>query len=412
MNKKITLIILLISTLSFGQSKVDFLKENRFDLHNQNFDFPENNFKIIGFGALHGSAKTYVAEIKLIENLHRRNLIDFYVPETNFSQAFFFQKYLETGDIILLKELVLAFQTIVSQEGSIETFNHWKNLKKLNDQNPSQKLRIIGFDIINEYKFPIKHLLHLTENSTNWEEKKKLALYFNTVDTNFGLNNKQLQSDLKSFIEDYYKNKILYDSQISDTYVFNHIIENILLNFNEKRDREKIIYENYLKLKPTYDLENKKQFMKYGYFHIQKTREANYPSFFTRLIESEIYKREEIITVMSYLTRSAVLWDKIYDENKNYKTFTTEKGFGIGDYWKEYFKGIKSLKKSKISDLTLFKLNLPHSPYNFKTDLVEIKMFLKDYNRTSLKGKNTLQFIDYALLISNSEAQKPIQEMR
>jgi hypothetical protein len=411
-NKKITLIILLISTLSFGQSKVDFLKENRFDLHNQNFDFPENNFKIIGFGALHGSAKTYVAEIKLIENLHRRNLIDFYVPETNFSQAFFFQKYLETGDIILLKELVLAFQTIVSQEGSIETFNHWKNLKKLNDQNPSQKLRIIGFDIINEYKFPIKHLLHLTENSTNWEEKKKLALYFNTVDTNFGLNNKQLQSDLKSFIEDYYKNKILYDSQISDTYVFNHIIENILLNFNEKRDREKIIYENYLKLKPTYDLENKKQFMKYGYFHIQKTREANYPSFFTRLIESEIYKREEIITVMSYLTRSAVLWDKIYDENKNYKTFTTEKGFGIGDYWKEYFKGIKSLKKSKISDLTLFKLNLPHSPYNFKTDLVEIKMFLKDYNRTSLKGKNTLQFIDYALLISNSEAQKPIQEMR
>jgi hypothetical protein len=411
-NKKITLIILLISTLSFGQSKVDFLKENRFDLHNQNFDFPENNFKIIGFGALHGSAKTYVAEIKLIENLHRRNLIDFYVPETNFSQAFFFQKYLETGDIILLKELVLAFQTIVSQEGSIETFNHWKNLKKLNDQNPSQKLRIIGFDIINEYKFPIKHLLHLTENSTNWEEKKKLALYFNTVDTNFGLNNKQLQSDLKSFIEDYYKNKILYDSQISDTYVFNHIIENILLNFNEKRDREKIIYENYLKLKPTYDLENKKQFMKYGYFHIQKTREANYPSFFTRIIENEIYKREEIITVMSYLTRSAVLWDKIYDENKNYKTFTTEKGFGIGDYWKEYFKGIKSLKKSKISDLTLFKLNLPHSPYNFKTDLVEIKMFLKDYNRTSLKGKNTLQFIDYALLISNSEAQKPIQEMR
>jgi len=411
-NKKITLILLLIATLSFGQSKLDFLKENRFDLHNQNFDFPENNFKIIGFGALHGSAKTYVAEIKLIENLQRRNLIDFYVPETNFSQAFFFQKYLETGDINLLEELVLAFQTIVSQEGSIETFNHWKNLKKLNDQNPIRKIQIIGFDIINEYKFPIKHLLHLTENITNWEEKNKLTLYFNTVDTNFGLNNKQLQSDLKSFIENYYKNKTLYDSQITDTYVFNHIIENILLNFNEKRDREKIIYENYLKLKPTYDLENKKQFMKYGYFHIQKTREANYPSFFTRLIEGEIYKREEIITVMCYLTKSAVLWDKIYDENKNYKTFTTEKGFGIGDYWKEYFKGIKSLKKSKISDLTLFKLNLPNSPYNFKTDLVEIKMFLKDYNRTNLKGKNTLQFIDYALLISNSEAQKPIEEMR
>jgi hypothetical protein len=46
------------------------------------------------------------------------------------------------------------------------------------------------------------------------------------------------------------------------------------------------------------------------------------------------------------------------------------------------------------------------------TDLVEIKMFLKDHNTTKLKGKNTLQFIDYAILIGGSEEQIPIEEMK
>ena len=41
------------------------------------------------------------------------------------------QKYLESGDEELLKELTYAFQTVVSQEGTIETFNHWKNVSKL-----------------------------------------------------------------------------------------------------------------------------------------------------------------------------------------------------------------------------------------------------------------------------------------
>ncbi len=60
----------------------------------------------------------------------------------------------------------------------------------------------------------------------------------------------------------------------------------------------------------------------------------------------------------------------------------------------------------------MFKLNQDGSPYSIGTDLVEIKMFLKDYNKTKLNGKNTLQFIDYAILISDSKEQVPIEEMK
>ncbi len=167
-----------------------------------------------------------------------------------------------------------------------------------------------------------------------------------------------------------------------------------------------------MELKSKYDLANKKQFAKYGFGHIKKFREGDYPSFFTRLIENEVYKRENVITIIGYLTKSKVLWDKKYDKEGNYKAYTTKAGYGIADYWKEYFKGIKNLKKTKLSDLTMFKLNQKNSPYLLGTDLVEIKMFLKDHNTTKLKGKNTLQFIDYAILIGGSEEQIPIEEMK
>ena len=54
-----TLVLFIVSIqLAFSQSKTEYLKNNRFDLFNSNFDFPQINFKIIGFGAYHGSLET------------------------------------------------------------------------------------------------------------------------------------------------------------------------------------------------------------------------------------------------------------------------------------------------------------------------------------------------------------------
>lgn len=412
MYKIFTILILTISLTTFSQNKKEYLKQNRFDVENTDFKFPQTDFNIIGFGAYHGGAKTYKAEFQIIKSLKEQNAIDYYIPETNYSQAFFFQKYLETGNKELLKELILAFQTIVTQEGTIETFEHWKNLRKLNQSYKNNPIKVIGFDVINEYKFPIKHILFLTENVQNWKLKDELEQKLAEKDFDFSIRNKETTELLKKFINDYQANKNIYDNQITDTISFHHILKNIAYNFEERREREKIIFENYVYLKDIYHLEIKKQFAKYGFSHIEKEREQNYPSFFTRLIEQNVYKRNKVITVMGYLTKSEVLWDKIYDEQGNYKSYTTEKGYGIGDYWKEYFKGISKLKNTKLSDITLFRLNNDNSPYKNGTDLIEVKLFLKKSNRKELKGKPTTNFIDYAVLISNSKNQIPIEEMK
>ncbi len=280
MKKILTILILTISLTAFAQNKKEYLKQNRFNVEKSDFTFPQTDFNIIGFGAYHGSAKTYDAELALIQSLKKQNAIDFYIPETNFSQAFFFQQYLETGNEELLKELVLAFQTIVSQEGTIETFGHWKNLRNLNQSFNDNTIKVIGFDIINEYQFPIKHILHLTENIQNWKLKNDLKAILSDKNTDFSIRNKDVQELLKNFINDYETNKKIYKSQIKDTLSFHHILKNIAYNFSENRDREKIIFNNYIYLKDIYQLETKKQFAKYGFFHLEKEREQNYPSFF------------------------------------------------------------------------------------------------------------------------------------
>ena len=130
------------------------------------------------------------------------------------------------------------------------------------------------------------------------------------------------------------------------------------------------------------------------------------------MIENTIYERNRVITINAYLTSSKSLGKKVYDEEGNYKSYSTYSGSDLDDHWKSRYKGIRHLKKAKLSDLTLFTLNRKSSPYANKADLIEIKIPFKDYNSVDLEGKNTLQFIDYALLIVNSKEQIPIEEMK
>ncbi|PDS22127.1 hypothetical protein B0A77_14095 [Flavobacterium branchiophilum] len=410
-----TLVIFIVSIqLAFSQSKSEYLKNNRLDLLNSNFEFPQSNFKIIGFGAYHGSQETENAENILLQKLIQNKKIKYYLPETDFGIAYYFNQYLKSGDTILLRDLVKHYGNRVPQEKSIETYNKWKKIKEINDnQLAKDKIEVVGVDFIVTYKYTSKLLIELFQT-----EKGKYESYDNLVSmvkidtTDYSPNYDSYSKNiLKIFLADYENNKPYFQTISKNKNITNNLIENINLTF-KKLDREKTIYDNYLFLNHLYDFKSNPQFVRMGFFHIEKDRENNNPSFFTRLIENNIYKKEEIVSIAGFLTKSRVLWDIKYDENKKYIGYTTEGGYGIGDYWKEYFKGINKLKNNRLSKLTLYRLNNENSPYKKnQTDLMEIKLFLKKSNKNDLKGKTTTDYFDYAILISNSKANKPIEEL-
>lgn len=414
--KKIHILLLVLLPLqTYSQTKQSYLENNRFDLTSSEVDFPQKDFKIIGFGAYHGSAKTEETEHALLKSLTKNGTIKYYLPETDFSIGHYFNQYLKTGDTLLLKNLVTHYGIRVPQEQSIETYKKWKEIKKLNDNLPQEnRLTVVGIDYMVSYKYTSKHLLKVIDFKKNKENSlREIANMVETDTTDFSpYYDSYSKNILKSFVTDYEKNPSKFESHINDKFVFQHIINNLNLSFDESANRERTIFTNYKELSSLYNFDKNPQFLRFGFGHLEKEREGNGASFFTMLIENKIYERDEVLSVIGYLTKSEVLWDFIYDENGDYKSFITEGGFGIGDYEKEYFRGIENLKKSKISDITLFRLNNIDTPYNDGVpDLIEVIMTDEKSNGVHVKEKSTTDFIDYAVLISNSKASTPIQEM-
>ncbi|MEM6686089.1 MAG: hypothetical protein AAF617_09925 [Bacteroidota bacterium] len=410
---------LLFSIVSLAQTKQTYLTQNRHDLHDTNFQFPQKEFKILGFGAYHGSVKTEATELHLLQALHRSQTISYYLPETDYSIAHYFDQFLQTGDTILLKDLVIHYGRMVPQERSIPVYEKWKKLKEINDQlSKEKKMKVVGIDILTSYKYTAKHLIALLD--TKQIQSKVLRelqqmVQLDTTDYAAGYDSYS-KGVLKRFVADVESHSDIYKKAITDEASWNHILKNIKITFTDfRRLREPTIYQNYVDLSKRYDFEHKTQFVRMGFSHLEKSREGEkgYPYFFTRLIENETYKREEVITVIGYLTKSEVLWDALFDEQGKYTGFTTEAGFGIGDYEKEYFRGIDNLKKTKISDQTLFRLNAKNTPYSdHMPDLIDVIMTDSKSNSEAVKGMSTTDFLDYAILISDSRASKPIFELK
>ena len=419
--KKLFILIVLLQTVLFyaqDNTKVNYLKENRFDLNSKDFKFPQKDFKIIGYGAYHGSQKTEAVEMILLTSLVKDKIVKYYLPETDFSIAHYFDQYLKTGDTILLKDLVTHSGIRVKQERTIEMYEKWKKLKQLNDQLPkNDKLKILGIDYQINYKYASRHILELVNDPKDLfvpiQEIKSMVALDTTSYARGELS--YAYKLMKNLVSDFEANKSKYKENITNKEDFEHLIKNLKISFDQNYGREKTMFENYIDLSKRYNFDKNAQFLRMGFSHIEKSKEGKKgnPSFFSMLIDKAIYPKEKVVSVMGYFTESEVVWDEQYDDKGEYTGFTIEGGFGIGDYDKEYFRGIQNLKDTKISDKTLFRLNQPKTPYAIKeADLIEVIMQDEKSNGEAVKGMATIEFIDYAILIYNSKASTPIFEMK
>lgn len=411
----ISVVLFLLSLTVLAQTKLDYLKQNRFDLNDVSFNFPEKDFKIIGLGAYHGSAKIEDVELAMINSLTKNGNIKYYLPETDFSVAHYYNEFMQTGDTLLLRDLVVQNGNHVPQERTIEVYERWKKLKQSNDKLPKrEQLKVVGVDVIRNYKYTTKYILKLLDTSFNTKAVRELKKMIETDTTSYARGDlSYAHHKLTELIIDYELFEDLYADNIKDKKMFHHIISGIKKSM-KKENREQTIYDNYLALKELFDFDTNIPFMRIGFWHLEKSREganSNSP-FFARLLENKIYPREKVVSVIGYYTNSEVVWDELYSDEGNYNGFTIEGGFGIGDYEKEYFRGIQNLKDAKISDKTMFRLNNENTPFaDGNPDLIEIIMTDQKSNGENVKGMSTTDFLDYAILISNSKASVPIYEL-
>lgn len=405
-----TLIFSLFWLVTYGQNtELEYLKNNRTDLLSDHNLTIQNN-GIIGFGALHGSAKTEDAELILLKNLIANNQISYYLPETDFSTANYFQIYLETGNEELLKDLVIQYGKRVPQEASIEMFQKWKKLRELFN---GHDIKVLGIDKIASYKYSVKEISNLFSTDVNWPLLDSIKQLSNKPNANYSAYyDSEAKNLLRKFVADYESNTPEYFFFLRDTLKFNHIIRNLKATFVKGR-RETQMYQNFDFFYSEYNLQNEKLFLRMGVYHLMKGKINGRSPIFAQLIENKNYTSKQVTTIQVYLTKSKVLWNVKLDENGNYKGHSTKAGYGISDYWLEHYKGIKELKKAKLSDFTLFDLTQNNSPYTIKDDyqLFETKMLLSSSPWAPEKGKSTTNYLDYAILVSHSKPNQPIEKL-
>ena len=397
--------VVLTSCLKLtGQSKLLYLKSNCIGLRDSSTSVDLASPKMIGFGAYHGSAKTETAELLLIQKIHKQSKIEIYFPETDFSTAVYFSKYLRSGDTLLLNRLVHAHGSRVPQERSKQFRDKWKALRALyTNPNWDFKPIIVGIDAIADYRFVVELLLQLRNENPwmqNFESIKNLKAFSQQVTYSFRVGHSpELTGILKNIVKDLEQQKAL-------SFTLDRIVEDLKVSF-ASYDRTEALYKNYLKSFEFYQLRKKVQFFRFGFSHLLKAPELT-EGLFSKVLNDRPYKKEEVISIIGYFNKSEVLWNTYYDQGGKYHSHNIEKGYGIGDYWLEYFRGIRKLKKSSTSDLDLFNLNATGTPYQNKPDLIQVKMLLKKSNKKWVRGKSTTQFIDYALLINKSAASEPL----
>lgn len=365
----------------------DYLKSNRIDLRAENADIDKN---IIGFTVMHGSQKAEEAELALIKA--QLEVVDtlIYIPEIDPAMGYYFNIYLKNGDDDLLKDLILTYKRYVPQEASVAMFNKWRELRNL---SKNKHIIVYGLDYATSYRYFVKYLLESVGIDKAIHEK--LVEYWNDNQTDYRTN---IETPLKAYLQTLV---LEYQMQNKATDNFTlYLIANLADTFKEKKPmRDSIMCRNYITMQDS--IGAYKQFIRMGLFHMMKSNFKNRPpAFITQLIRNNVYRPNEIYTIIGLLNNSKVLLEPKFDENGKYVSYTeTEDDFYTGQ---SFLPGVNLLTQNKLSDITFFELSKEESPFGRITGEI--------YSGFELLPNTTwADYFDSAILIDSSEGNEPIE---
>lgn len=389
-------LILFISTqIKAQQDTSSYLTRHRVDFRKE---LQELDYPVVGFTVIHGSAKAEDAELALISSMLQKTDTLYYFPEIDCASAYYFNRYLESGDSELLKKQIINYGRRVSQEGGIAIYEKWVKLRELSKDKP---IKVFGIDALIDYGNYIDLLLEITTDI--YPQRKLLELCYTELLVGIDIRN-----HIRTLVNEYKENTKKHSNTVKDSILMEILMNDLENSFLDKNivRRDSIIFENYVHQDQLFHFRKHPQFIRMGVYHMMKENFDNmYPGFLGILIDEEMYLANEIYSVLGILSDSEVLWEKTYNDTGKYTGFTTKSdGFYTGS---EFFNS-ELLSKHILSDITFFPLGQKHSP--FSADDFSI---LKDKTYwVPLKGKSTLDYIDAVILIKQSPANIPIVELK
>ncbi len=372
---------------------VQYLKDNynSIDLDNEieNFHILDEDLEgkeIFFTGEVHGIKTNADLHMKFLKYFKEKVDFKYYLAEFSYSNAYFLNKYLNTGDIRILEDVFEELKG--SYSWNKDSFEFWVNFQQYNNNlEEERKIQVIGIDIELQPSTSYKYFVDiLPSEDPPIEIKKMIDNIINTnnrlIETGFGAS----YSTAKDLQKDIIAKESIYRDYLGEHYFgFKTVSSNLLKYeraYRNKRNqvdwnnlRDKMIYENFVLIERR--MPKGKYFGQWGVNHVFQSKEKNIKWLATYLNEEDsIYKDKVLSIAFNY-------------ENSRQMGKMGDKQYIINEV--DFIFPYMKVANDRIGgDMNIYKLNAAGSPFK------DIRMYYT-FNRELLEEPmvNFFQYIVY-----------------
>ncbi len=346
---------------------------------------------------LHGTKANEQLNTKLLKYFKEKSDFKYYLCELSYSDTYFINKYLDTGDIKILEEIYKPLKGTFAWNK--DGYNHWKKLYEYNNTLPKEsRIEVIGVDIehqpINAYRFLVDILPEKKAPEEIEAVIDKIKSTFNDLDKfdeTFAQCSKELQNDIK-------EKESIYKEYFGEKFTSFNLVNLNVLNqieaYKHKDDhvdwdntRDKMIYENFQTLQK--ELPKGKYYGQWGLNHTFQSKEKDKMWFAAYLNSDDSIFKDKILTV-------------IYNYDNCEKMDILENGRYATHKFAVVYPQIKETNDLLEGNLNIYKLTGENTPFS------ETPMF------NSIDGKeleaSMLDFFQYIVCVRDSKATEPLND--
>lgn len=376
------------------------------------FDEAFYDSKVIMLGEVHGFAMPQELDFELLKHLNQKTGLTHYLAEVDYSQAYFLNQYLKTGDEGVLDEVFATWVRYNAQWANKEFYTKLQKIYTYNQTLPADKrISIVGVDMMQDIAVTKRHLHELLRKG---QYTAGANAQLDTL-TNLLSDSTSTSKSLQAFAASYLAatdndSAYLPTAAASD---IEHIFTN--LEYQQKHiKRDSVMFLNLKNLSDAYQWQNKQFYGMWGLMHTLQQKVNDGFSSFAYLLKTQDSPFQNKVTTINIFASDS---ENMIPAGMMPASINKGKAY-VNTLWVNsdgplaFVNGIKDLKSvTKAHSMAIFKLNGVESPYHTSTLLATTRVLVPSQSgiHPTVEKPSITQLCQYAVLIRNSPATTPIK---
>lgn len=355
----------------------------------------------------HGYYKPHEVDFELFKQLNKKTGLRYYLAEIDFSQAYYLNKYLATGNETFLKAIYQYWYNQQAQWGCKAGFEKWQKMYAYNKTLPnSKKIIVLGLDETQDLNMNVQLITEILKKA-GYKKGKDVQLDSLAM---FATINLSADSARRTYIR--YTRRLdtamtmhaaTFKKLLKENYFsFQYLIHNTA----SKKGRELKIFENFNTYYNEYKLAGEKMYGFWGRFHAMQDSVNGAIPFAGMLKNSQLPLQNSIVSIPVFCIESASMIPTSYlPPMAQQKGTVYSNAPMVNDESFVYqVKGIGGFKNMvPQNSIGIFKLNGKDSPYFNGLNLLESTSNMdKTFEWKGNSNSATTDYFQYAIIVRNS----------